>query len=148
MKNNNVKKENITDNTAKKRLVCDLLRYLLVGFIATVVEYAVYSGLSFLGWHYEISTVIGYIIATFFNWLAGRILIFGTSDKPVWQEILSVYAASIIGLVLNMGIMWLAVDIIGINKFIAKIIATAIVFFYNYIVRKKIIYKNNQKAKT
>ena len=145
MKNNTVKKEN---KTAGGKLITDFWRYVLVGLIATAVEYAVFSGLLFIGWHYEVSTVIGYIVATFFNWLAGRILLFGASDKPLWQEILSVYAASIIGLLLNMGIMWLAVDIAGIHGLIAKIIATAIVFIYNFLVRKKIIYKNNQSPKT
>ena len=145
MKNNTVKKEN---KTAGGKLVTDFWRYVLVGLIATAVEYAVFSGLLFMGWHYEVSTVTGYIVATFFNWLAGRILLFGASGRPVWQEILSVYAASIIGLLLNMGIMWLAVEVAGIHELIAKIIATAIVFIYNFLVRRKIIYKNNQGSKT
>lgn len=145
MKNNTVKKEN---KTAGGKLVLDFWRYVLVGLIATAVEYAVFSGLLFMGWHYEVSTVTGYIVATFFNWLAGKVLLFGASGKPVWQEILSVYAASIIGLLLNMGIMWLAVEVAGIHELIAKIIATAIVFIYNFLVRKKIIYKNNQAPKT
>lgn len=145
MKNNTVKKDN---KTAMGKLVLDFWRYVLVGLIATAVEYAVFSGLLFMGWHYEVSTVTGYIVATFFNWLAGKVLLFGASGKPVWQEILSVYAASIIGLLLNMGIMWLAVEVAGIHELIAKIIATAIVFIYNFLVRKKIIYKNNQAPKT
>lgn len=140
--------KNNTKNSSEKRLVSDLLRYGFVGLIATAVEYGIFAGLSLIGWHYEISTATGYIIATFFNWLAGRILIFGPSGKPLYKEILSVYLASVIGLILNMGIMWFTVDIAGINKFIAKIIATAIVFFWNYIVRKRVIYKNSQDVKS
>lgn len=136
------------NKTEKNRLFSDFCRYCLVGLIATAVEYAVFCGLSYLGCHYEISTVTGYLIATFFNWLAGRVLLFGASGKPIWQEILSVYAASVLGLFLNMGIMWLAVDILDANKYISKIVATAIVFLWNFYIRKKVIYKNSQKAKT
>ena len=136
------------NKTEKNRLFSDFCRYCLVGLIATAVEYAVFCGLSYLGCHYEISTVTGYLIATFFNWLAGKIILFTTCDKPLYKEILSVYIASIIGLLLNTGIMWLAVDILDVNKYISKIVATAIVFLWNFYIRKKVIYKNSQKAKT
>lgn len=139
MKNKGVLKKN------KKSLVLDFLKYLLVGIIATAVEYAAFWGLSLAGLHYELSTVIAYVIATFFNWLAGRIILFGKSDKPLYKEILQVYGASVLGLLINMGVMWVAVDIMGINKFIAKIIATAAAFLWNFAVRKAVIYKNGDK---
>ncbi|MBQ0110847.1 MAG: GtrA family protein [Oscillospiraceae bacterium] len=97
----------------KRAVVFDFLKYVLVGAIATAVEYGIFTLLIFaLGKpYYEIATVVGYIVSTFFNWLFGRIILFKTSNKPLFKEILEIYLASVAGLLMSMGIMWLFVDL-------------------------------------
>ena len=52
---------------------------------------------------------------------------------------------SAIGLVFNVLLMYLFVTVIGLNtsflKTVSKILATGIVFFWNFFVRKLFIYK-------
>jgi len=43
---------------------------------------------------------------------------------------------------MNLAIMWIAVEQFGVQEMIAKIIATGIVFFWNFFVRKLLIYKS------
>ena len=57
------------------------------------------------------------------------------------KEIVSVYVASLIGLLLNLLIMWVAVDLFSCNEMVSKVVATAIVFAYNFLIRKLVIYK-------
>ena len=45
------------------------------------------------------------------------------------------------GLLLNLLIMFLLVQLLGVEKMIAKMAATVLVFTYNYLVRKLIIYR-------
>ena len=119
----------------------DFLLYLIVGGIATISEWIIFYLLDKLLLHYAVATTIAYILSTFINWLAGRILVFKESKQSLFKEILSIYLASMVGLLLNLLIMWITVDLLSVNEMLSKIIATALVFFYNFIIRKVLIYK-------
>lgn len=126
-----------------KKMIKDLFLYLIVGIIATLAEWLVFYLANDLGrWNYMVATVVAYILSTFVNWLAGRIIMFKESAKGILYDLLCVYGASIIGLVLNLLIMWVAVEVCRINEMIAKIAATGIVFIWNFLIRKFFIYKN------
>ena len=88
-----------------------------------------------------LATVLAYVFSTFVNWLAGRIIIFKNSNKSILFEIVSIYMAAVIGLLFNLLIMWVAIDIFNIQEMLSKIIATACVFIWNYLIRKLLIYK-------
>ncbi len=123
----------------------DLFLYLIVGGIATIVEWIFfYLFDSIFAVHYIAATVAAYIISTFANWLSGRMIMFKASKRGIISELLSIYAASVIGLLLNVLIMWLLVDMIGVESMIAKIMATGIVFGWNFAVRKLFIYKETK----
>lgn len=125
----------------KKGNIKEFLFYLIVGGIATVTEWVLFFVLGKCAVHYTLATVIAYVLSTFVNWLSGRILVFKENRQSIFKEISGVYIASVVGLLLNLVIMCLAVDIANINEMISKILATAIVFFYNFLVRKLLIYK-------
>lgn len=129
----------------KKNNIKDFLLYLIVGGIATVAEWVLFYVFD-KGLHYLPATIIAYILSTFVNWLAGRVLVFKNNGQSFLKEILSIYIASIVGLLLNLLIMWVAVDLADINEMISKIIATAIVFTYNFLVRKLLIYKPKRES--
>ncbi len=124
-----------------KKNIKDLMLYLIVGGIATVSEWIIFYVLDKCLVHYALATVIAYMLSTFVNWAAGRLLVFKESHQSFIKEILSIYAAAVVGLLMNLVIMWLAVDILSINEMISKIAATIIVFMYNFLVRKLLIYK-------
>ena len=120
-----------------------LLSYLIVGGLATLVEWVFYWLFATpLSMQYLIATVLAIIISTFSNWLFGRLLTFKDAPKGnVFLEIIKVYAASVVGLGLNMLIMWLLHGVANLPDMLSKIIATAIVFAYNYLIRQRLIYK-------
>ena len=120
-----------------------LFGYLIVGGLATIVEWAGFWLFSEkLSIEYLLATTFAFAISTFANWLFGRLLVFrGKQQQSLLREILSVYLASIVGLLLNLLIMFLLVQLLGVEKMIAKMAATVLVFTYNYLVRKLIIYR-------
>ena len=119
--------------------------YVIVGGIATVTEWAVFYLLDISGLYYLAAVTVSYLISTFVNWLAGRLLVFKTRNLSVLREILSVYLASIVGLLMNLFIMWIAVDLLKFSEMPSKVAATGLVFAYNFIVRKYLIYKKEGK---
>ena len=125
-----------------KNAIKELLLYLIVGGIATISEWAIFYLLDLGAVHYALATVIAYLLSTFINWLAGRLLVFKKTNLSLLKELAGIYLASIVGLLLNLLIMWIAVDLLSFNEMISKVAATAIVFAYNFLVRKLLIYKN------
>ena len=94
-----------------------------------------------MGVHYSVATALAFCISTFSNWLLVRWIMFKETQQGILKELLQIYVASIIGLIMNLVIMWQTIDCLKINNMIAKVIATGIVFFWIFLVRKMLIYR-------
>ena len=132
---------------AMGKSVKQFLIYLVVGALATVVEWGVFYVLDhFHIMHYLPAVAVAYIFSTFANWLFGKLLLFHEKQN-VWKELGKIYATSVVGLLFNWVIMYFLVDgfcVLGLQsvpEMLAKIIATGMVFFWNFIIRKLVIYK-------
>ncbi len=118
-----------------------LLLYLIVGGLATIVEWTVFYVLdSVVALNYAAATALAFAVSTLANWAAGRLLMF-KGDGHIWTELVKIYLTSIAGLLMNLLIMWVAIEYVGIPNFVSKVMATGIVFFWNFIIRKLAIYK-------
>jgi len=127
--------------------VKQFISYLFVGGIATVVEWVgfwIINGL--LKWQYLVATTIAFCISTQANLVLGRYLTFKEecADQIEARELVSIYLASLFGLGLNLLLMYLLVSKIHIPEFISKMVATGIVFFWNFGIRKFGIYAKNK----
>ena len=120
-----------------------LFGYLIVVGLATIVEWIGFWLFSEkMGLAYLLATTYAFAVSTFANWLFGRLLVFrGKQKQSLLQEILSVYLASVVGLLLNLLIMFVLVQLLSVGKMPAKVIATVLVFAYNYLIRKLVIYR-------
>lgn len=121
----------------------DLFLYLIVGGLATIVEWTgFWIFFDMLGIQYLLATALAFVFSTFANWAFGRLLVFrGKQNQSLLKELLSIYLTSLGGLLLNLAIMFVMVDFMNIWEMFAKITATVLVFSYNYLIRKKLIYK-------
>ncbi len=126
-----------------KNSIREILLYLIVGVAATLTEWGIfYIGTKHLTvMHYTLLVVIAYMISTFVNWIMGRLLVFKTCEKSVLRELFEIYLSGVMGLVLNLAIMFVLVDLLSADKMFSKIVATIIVFAFNFLVRKLYIYK-------
>lgn len=129
--------------------VRQFLSYFLVGGIAAIVEwgcFALFANL--LNINYIAATCLAFVFSTSVNWLLGRFWTFRDSKTYKGKrakEMFLVFAVSAAGLLLNMGLMYLLVSVLGLDtamlKVIDKMAATGIVFFWNFFIRKFVIYK-------
>jgi putative flippase GtrA len=96
-----------------------------------------------LGGNIYISTVAAFALATLANWALGRKTAFKKEamGKRSGKDAAAVFFVSAIGLGLNLLLMKLLADIIGIYPLISKILATGIVFVWNFSSRKFIVYR-------
>ncbi len=118
-----------------------LFLYLCVGGIATLTEWGLFWLFDRAHLHYTLATVLAYALSTLVNWAAGRILVFKKSNQPLFKELAKIYLTAAAGLLLNLLLMLLMVDLLNAPEMPAKMVATVLVFAYNFWVRKKLIYK-------
>ena len=91
--------------------------------------------------HYAPSTALAFTLFTAANWFFRRLILFRSPTQDTAAELAKIYAVSVIGLLMNILIMFVAVEKIGISEMILKILATGIVFIWNFLIRKLVIYK-------
>ncbi len=124
------------------------LSYFGVGGAAALVEWGTFSLLEFaFNTPYLLATFIAFVVATLVNWILGRIFTFKESayQEQRTKEFLLVFLVSAIGLAFNLLLMYLFVTVLrmdtNILKTLAKVLATGIVFIWNFLSRKLWIYK-------
>ena len=132
-----------------KANIKQFISYFFVGGVAAIVEWVMFFIFAnVLQINYFVSTVIAFIFSTTANWILGRITTFKDNntykDKKA-KEAFLVFVVSAIGLLLNLILMYLFVTVMGfdssLGKTLSKIAATGIVFIWNFLIRKLVIYK-------
>lgn len=118
------------------------LLYLILGGILTLCEWLCFYALTFmLKIHYLISSVVVFVVISALGIVVYKRVIFGDSHLSARREIIAIYAINIFGIALNSAILWLCVEFVGLNAMVGKIIASFLVAFYSFFMRKKFIYK-------
>ena len=132
-----------------KANIKQFISYFFVGGVAAIVEWVMFFIFAnVLQINYFVSTVIAFIFSTTANWRLGRITTFKDNntykDKKA-KEAFLVFVVSAIGLLFNLILMYLFVTVMGfdssLGKTLSKIAATGIVFIWNFLIRKLVIYK-------
>ena len=132
-----------------KANIKQFISYFFVGGVAAIVEWVMFFIFAnVLQINYFVSTVIAFIFSTTANWIVGRITTFKDNntykDKKA-KEAFLVFVVSAIGLLFNLILMYLFVTVMGfdssLGKTLSKIAATGIVFIWNFLIRKLVIYK-------
>ena len=119
------------------------VRYGLVSVIALAVDF---GGMVLLvelfSMHYLVAATVSFISGLVVNYLLSRAWVFTERKyESRVKEFIIFTGIGIVGLLLNNSIMWLAVERIGIYYIFSKIIATILVFFWNFGLRKMLVFK-------
>ena len=125
------------------------ISYFFTGGIAAIVEwvmFSVFSGMCSL--HYLVSTFLAFIFSTTTNYCLGRAWTFRDNysyKNKHGKEFFLVFLVSALGLLYNLLLMYLFVNILQLDtkrlQLISKIAATGIVFIWNFLSRKFLIYR-------
>lgn len=133
-----------------EKLIQQFLKFGAVGVLCFFIDTGLYTICNFIGIPYLISGVIGFAVATVFNYtLSMKYVFVRRDDLSRKKEFIMYVTLSVIGLCLNELILFVCVDLIYGNwgwlqsllvpreaEFLAKIGATGIVMIYNFVTRK------------
>ena len=118
------------------QLITSLRRYIVVGIIATGVDWALFCVFVFvMDWHYLLGGTVSFVVATFAGYLSGLRLVFRGGRHQRWVEIALIYLASVLGLAIHMGMLVALAGWLQMHLFLAKAAATGVTFLWNFATR-------------
>lgn len=120
-------------------LKTQVLRFVVVGLIATAIDFAILAILHYGGqMNYLLAATIAFILSTIFNYWASMTYIFQSkfAQDQKHHEFMIFVFLSVLGLLLTNGLLYLFVDLIKFEVMIAKVIVTAFVMVFNFVSRK------------
>ena len=131
----------------------EIIRYLIVGVLTTVVSLGVYYAcvLTFLNpqsaLQLQVANVLSWVAAVTFAYITSRIYVFQSKRKDWLQEAATFYSSRMLTLFMDMAIMFVMVTLCGLNDKLAKLVVQVIVTVANYIFSKLFVFRVSKKDK-
>lgn len=126
----------------------ELVNYLVVGVIGTVVSIAVFTALMKMTNESVLSNVISWMVTVILMYILNRYFVFleHAKDKvAILKEMSTFVSARIATLLLETAIVWLGIDVMKLNsglKIIAvKTVGQIVVIVLNFVAAKLVIFK-------
>ena len=129
----------------------EIVNYLIVGVLTTVVSLVVYYGLTLTvldpekAVQLQAANVISWIAAVVFAYFTNRRFVFESRSQNMLKEAAAFFAARLSTLVLDMALMFLLVTLLKCNDKIAKLVVQAAVIVANYVLSKFLVFKKKEK---
>lgn len=130
------------DNMKKNKLLIQIFKFIIVGGIATIIDYIIFYILhELLKVDTLPSNIISFSISVIYNYIASVKWVFDVKKDDPKKQFIIFMILSIIGLLINTTIVYITVDILNWYSMICKVIATGIVMIFNFITRKLLLEK-------
>lgn len=132
----------------------EAINYLFFGFLAFLVNMVAYALAAWvLGANDEkvllvlIATAFAWIVSVLFAYWTNRSFVFKSKvkdKKGIWKEFSAFVGARIITGLMELVIMYVMVDLAGINNMIAKFVCNVVVIVSNYIFSKLLVFRKKE----
>lgn len=127
--------------------IIQLVRYGFVGGISFVVDYGTLFCLTeYAELHYLLSATIAFVFGLITNYLLSISWVFSRTENISRLAEFTVFTIiGIVGLALNAAIMYACTEWLHWHYMLSKIISTILVFFWNFLSRKYLLFTKPQK---
>ncbi len=126
----------------------EVILYVFFGVLTTLVNWGSYWALAdVLHIPYLASTVIAQILAILFAYVTNRKWVFESKAhgfKEILGEMLRFFSARGVSLLLDLGCMYLGVDLLHINDKLMKLLANVVVVAANYVFSKLFVFRKEK----
>ena len=127
---------------SRDSVIGQFLRYLVVGGVAFVVDFGVLVLLTeVLSLHYLTSAAVAFCCGLVINGILSITWVFDTRSLGSKKTEFTIFSViGVVGLGWNELLMYLGTDVVGLDYRLSKLITVAIVLFWNFGMRKLILF--------
>lgn len=124
------------------------INYIVVGGMTTLVNFVIYAIDMYFGMDMMINLVVSWVVAVIFAYVTNRIVVFESKENNILHEFTKFVSSRIASLLIEMLLMKICVDFIGIKEYFAKVGVAIVVVIVNYVLSKLWVFsKNNDNEK-
>ena len=130
----------------------EIIRYLIVGGLTTLVSLGTYYALVWTildpenAFQLQVANVVSWIAAVTFAYFTNRIFVFRSKNQEKMKEMIAFYLSRVGTLLIDMGIMFVFVTLLGFNDKIMKLVVQVVVTIGNYVLSKLFVFKKKNEA--
>lgn len=158
----------MAQNSARKALIFEFLRYAVVGGVAFLVDFGTFALLRELAFGGSdgraaiiVSTAAGFVLGLAVNYILSMLVVFRTEKQQKQgrnaRAVLIFFAVGLVGLLLTELLQYLGEKVFlvsslgesfdalvrGYGKYAVKVVVAAIVLVWNYVGRKIFVFKES-----
>ena len=126
----------------------ELFWYGIFGVLATIINMVAFWLFSdVFSVHYMVANVIAWVIAVAFAYVTNKLWVFESKrwERSIWiPECISFVSARLATGLLDMGLMYLMISIIGVPKMWAKLVSNVVVIIGNYVLSKLVVFRKRK----
>ena len=129
----------------------EIINYLIVGVLTTVVSLTVYYGLVLTVLdpqnpiQLQAANIVSWVCAVIFAYWANRKFVFESKSPEIVKEAGAFVTARIGTLVMDMVFMFVTVSLFGMNDKVAKLLDQVMVTIANYVFSKLFVFKDKKE---
>ena len=128
----------------ESKLSREFILYALFGVGTTAVDYAVFFPLYRTELNIHIANTIAWVAAVIFAYITNKIFVFRSKTRrsgALALEIAEFFGGRLLTLALQELIVVLLYDILCVNEYIVKIVASVVVIIINYVICRIVVFK-------
>ncbi len=122
----------------------DLLRYVVIGAATTGIDLIFFALFhTALGIGYAVAKVLTWVVAVTFAFCGNKWVVFrtkGTDGRTLLGEAVRFFAMRVVTLVLSVLLLYLFIDLWGMESNLANLIDNVVVIVLNYVLSKLFVF--------
>ena len=122
----------------------EILWYGFFGVLTTLINIISFDILDKVGVQVYLANFIAWVLSVLFAFITNKLFVFESKSfnaKILFKEMLSFFVARIVSLGIDMGGMYVLLDVFKLKKMLSKIVVNVIVIVANYIFSKLFVFK-------
>lgn len=121
--------------------ISEIVRYIVVGVLTTIVNFIVFFGCTSLHMHWLIANTLSWLVAVVFAYFTNRKFVFESVSDDMKSEFLQFAGLRLMTLAIESGLLFICIQMLAISENIAKIAVSFITIIGNYVFCKYLIFK-------
>lgn len=131
----------------RNRISVQMFKYVIVGGVAFLLDFSMlYVLTEYLHIYYILSATAAFIAGLLCNYLMSVFWVFherALSNRLA--EFLVFSLIGVIGLLLNDGLIWSLTEVGRLHYLSSKVLAAAVIFFWNFFARRQLLFISRAK---